>query len=78
VRSAAGTVPEQWARGALRPARARRADSRGDATEKKQRRNGENEHRLTRHTMKHQTGRAPETARTLTAGMGGHSPPHGV
>jgi len=33
ARGAAGTVPEQRAQGALRPARAQRADSRGDATE---------------------------------------------
>ena len=27
---------------------------------------------------KHQTGRAPETARVPTAGRGGTAPPHGV
>jgi len=31
ARGAAGTVPEQRAQGALRPARAQRADSRGNA-----------------------------------------------
>jgi len=69
ARGAAGTVPEQRAQGALRPARAQRADSRGDATDKNKKANA------ARHDETHQTRRAPETARALTAGRGGHGPP---
>jgi len=69
ARGAAGTVPEQRAQGALRPARAQRADSRGDATEKNKKANAD------RHDETHQTRRALETARALTAGRGGHGPP---
>ena len=69
ARGAAGTVPEQRAQGALRPARAQRADSRGDATEKNKKANA------ARHDETHQTRRALETARALTAGRGGHGPP---
>jgi len=50
ARGAAGTVPEQRAQGALRPARAQRADSRGDATETNKKANA------ARHDETHQTG----------------------
>jgi len=72
ARGAAGTVPEQRAQGALRPARAQRADSRGDATEKNKKANA------ARHDETHQTRRAPETARAPKAGRGGARAPHGV
>ena len=69
ARGAVGTVPQQQAQGALRPARAQRADSRGDATEKNKKANA------ARHDETHQTRRALETARALTAGRGGTGPP---
>jgi len=68
ARGAAGTVSEQRAQGALRPARAQRADSRRGATEN-------NKANAVRYDETHQTRRAPETARALTAGRGGHGPP---
>ena len=69
ARGAVGTVPQQQAQGALRPARAQRADSRGDATEKNKKANA------ARHDETHQTRRALETARAQMAGRGGHGPP---
>jgi len=66
ARGAAGTVPEQRAQGALRPARAQRADSREETNKKAN---------VDRHDETHQTRRALETARALTAGRGGHGPP---
>jgi len=63
ARGAAGTVPEQRAQCALRPARALRADSRGDAMETNKKANA------ARHDETHQTRRA------LDGGQGGARPP---
>jgi len=68
ARGAAGTVLEQRAQGALRPARAQRADSRGDASENKK----ANAARHDEHTK--QGGHPKQHGRQRRAG-GGTAPP---
>ena len=80
MRGAAGGAAGGAARGARRGGDGPRAAGagraaasacagRGDATEKNKKANA------ARHDETHQTRRAPETARALTAGRGGHGPP---
>jgi len=71
-RSAAGTIPEQRGQGALRPARTQRADSRGDALQRRRIRK-----RMPLDTTKHtkQGGHPKQHGRHVRRAGGGTAPP---
>ena len=71
ARGAAGTAPEQRAQGALRPARAQRADSRRCKGEEQ-----ESERRRPRRNTPNKAGTRNSTG--ANGGQGGARPPHGV
>ena len=82
VRGAARTVPEQRAPGALRSARAQRADNRGDAKEKKTKRTRRSTRRNTKqdghpeqHGRQRRAGRATAPPRCLDNCANNTSPP---